>query len=114
MSPEASQIQRGIRRQHWDRARDVQPTILTLGLRVDHVFAVLYWNAATACRTLARREGRFSPLDRFANVLSTSKLERHLLPPHGRPREGDREGLQPMLGWSKWGGVAGCSQRVTR
>ena len=91
MSPDASQIQRGIRRQHWGPARDVQPTILTLRLRVDHVFAVLYWNAATACRTLARRERRFRPLDHFANVLSTSKFERHLLPPHGRPREGHRD-----------------------
>jgi hypothetical protein len=42
MSPEASQIQRGIRRQHWGPARNVQPTILTLRLRIDHVFAVLY------------------------------------------------------------------------
>src|SRR6266508_1225357 len=90
MSPEASQIQRGIRRQHWGPARDVQPAILTLRLRVDHVFAVLYLNAATACRTLARRECRFCPLDHFANVLSTSKFERNLLPPHGRPREGRR------------------------
>src|SRR4029450_13091979 len=90
MSPEASQIQRGIRRQHWGPARAVQPAILTLRLRVDHVFAVLYWNAATACRTLARGERRFRPLDHFANVLSTRKLERHFLPPHGAPRGGDR------------------------
>lgn len=91
MLPEAPQIQRGIRRQHWGPARDVQPTTLTLRLRVDHVFAVLYWSAATACRTLARRERRFRPLDHLANVLSTSKFERHLLPPHGRPRGGHRD-----------------------
>src|SRR5512132_1707772 len=81
----------------------MQPAILTLRLRVDHVFAVLYWNAATACRTLARRERRFRPLDHFANVLSTSKFERHLLPPHGRPREG----LPPMLGLVEVGRPSG-------
>jgi hypothetical protein len=94
MSPEASQIRGGIRGQHWGPARDVQPTILTLRLRVDHVFAVLYRYAAAAYWALARCERRFRPLDHFANVLSTSKFERHLLPPHGRPREG----LPPMLG----------------
>src|SRR6266542_950555 len=98
ISPEASQIQGGIRGQHWGPARDVQPTILTLRLRVDHVFAVLYRYAVAAYWALARCERRFRPLDRFANVLSTSKFERHLLPPHGRPREGDREGLRPTLG----------------
>jgi hypothetical protein len=88
MSPEASQIQRGTRRQHWSPARNVHPTILPLRLRVDHVFAVLYWNAATACRTLTRCERRFRPPDHFANIPSASKFVRHLLPPHGRPGEG--------------------------
>lgn len=35
-----------------------------------------------------RRECRFRPQDHFANVLSTSKFERHLLPPHRCRREG--------------------------
>ena len=87
---EASQIQRGLRRQHWGPARDVQPTIPTLRLRIDHVFAILYWNPATVYRTPARSEGRFRPLNHVANVLSTSKFERHLLPSHVRPWEGTR------------------------
>src|SRR4029450_3808806 len=59
MSPEASQIQRGIRRQHWGPARDVQPAILTLRLRVDHVFAVMYWNVELRdLRTPRRRTSR--------------------------------------------------------
>src|SRR4029453_6584872 len=90
MSPEAPHIQRGVRRQHWGPARDMQPAILTLRLRVDHVFAVLYWNAATACRTLARRERGFRPVDHFATVLSTSKFGRRH-PSFVTGRRGDGE-----------------------
>jgi hypothetical protein len=90
----------------------VQPTILTLRLRVDHVFAVLYRYAAAAYWALARRERRLRPLDRFANILSTNKFERHLIPPMGAPGRGTGKGSDPCWGWSKWGGVVCCSQRV--
>jgi hypothetical protein len=57
-------------------------------LRVDHVLPVLHFTTASARRTFARRERRFRPLDRFADVVSTREFERHLHPAHRRTRIG--------------------------
>ena len=65
----------------------MQPPILILQPCVDHEFLCLHRLAATAHRTLVRRERRFRPVDRFAYVLSTTEFERQLLPTHRRTRE---------------------------
>src|SRR5205823_9998281 len=75
----------GIRRQYWGPTRNVQPPILILQPCVDHEFLCLHRLAATAHRTLVRRERRFRPVDRFAYVLSTTEFERQLLPTHRCP-----------------------------